>query len=46
MTETLRDDRYRRKLLWSSWVFAAGIGLGLVIGGEGLMRIARRRRPD
>jgi len=28
------------------WVVAIGIGLGLVIVGEALMRLVRRRRPD
>ena len=30
----------------AGWVVAVGTGLGLVLAGEALMRLARRRRPD
>ena len=28
------------------WIIAAGVGLALVVSGEALMRLVRRRRPD
>jgi hypothetical protein len=43
---TLREPGWPSILGWTPWVVALGVGVGLVIGGEGLMRFVRRRRPD
>ncbi|MGH2640459.1 MAG: hypothetical protein ACRDGO_02035 [Actinomycetota bacterium] len=42
----LRNTGWLSKVKPSSWLAAIGIGFGLVLAGEGLMRLARRRRPD
>jgi len=43
---TLREPGWPSILGWTTWVVAVGVGVGLVITGEVLMRLAHRRRPD